>query len=253
MYYPISFKTLVEQAAKNNDFVGFGNPNSKILIIGKEVGQGNENVVNKTVKENAQDWLQIISNELIEFNDCQDDSKLDFFNPLIPYKGMKKKQQSVGHTWRKYQRIHELLTQTNSDNYSFLDACFITELNDNPSKTSNLQNNKSRLLSIQHRVDTIFKSEFIQSFPIVILNCGHYIRENNIDICSLFGVDYYPHEINDNNNKSQWYNLHYNKKELRTKIVIHTRHLSMNVTNNLINSIANEIAVFTEKEHCCIY
>ena len=84
----------------------------------------------------------------------------------------------------------------------------------------------SRYLSkkmIRDRLEFFKKSSFIQSFPVVILACGPYIRnrkERQID--NTFGVTFRDGQPFSGTG-IRFYN-HYN--ENNTKLVIHTRQLS---------------------------
>lgn len=249
MQYTNIFEKIVSASVEQGIYIGTGNPNAKILVIGKELGfdkEEDKELFEKTLQRNPIDWKLNIADPQRKIEICENNGTLDLFNPLYPYYGMEKKEQSAGHTWRKYQLLYEKLSDSKSNNYTFHENFFVTELNQNPSKYSHLQNKNLREISIEQRICSLFKSDFIQSFPIVIVSCGHYPREHGIDICDLFNVDYMPPTRHVNNDSKQWYNLHHNKLTDSPKLVIHTRHLSMNATNSLIENIAKEVTDFCE-------
>jgi len=255
MEYTNYFKEIVSLAYKEDLYVGMGNPNGKVLIIGKELAIDNykENpVAEKTLKQNAADWQINVENPNNHIENCESNDDLNLFNPLYPYKGMGKNQQPTGHTWRKYQLLQEKLFEKKSNEYTFYNDFFITELNQIPSKYSKLQNKELRYNSIQKRIDLFLKSDFIQNFQVVIVACGHYPRENGVDICELFNIDYLPPTRHVDDNPKQWYNLHNNKSGNNPKLVIHTRQLSMDVTNKLIEEITKEISFFCEQNKIAI-
>lgn len=247
--YNTNFQEIVKLANREDLYIGMGNPNANILIVGKEIAleKGSQDpVILKTVLKNAQDWMVNINNPDLQIENCEVDNKIEKFNPLCPYKGMKKKQQKAGHTWRKYQLIYENLTNSISDEYTFHQGAFITEMNQIPSKYSAQQNKKLRADSIKKRVDLFITSDFIQSIPIVIIACGHYPKEHGFDLCKIFNVDYKA-TIHANEDTRQWYNVHFNKVGDNPKILIHTRQLSSSVSGKLIEMIANEIVEFCRK------
>lgn len=92
---------------------------------------------------NAKDWLYNIDNSDFAIPDCKDDLNISLFNPLIPFKGMMLCQQKLGHTWRKYQKLHDYLFNVASEYYNFHEDFFISELNDKPSNTSKDANKES--------------------------------------------------------------------------------------------------------------
>ncbi len=250
MHYTNYFKEIATTAKEEGIYIGMGNPNGKILIIGKELAIDEEkekHVSDKTIKRNPADWVYNIENPQEEIPNCVSNENLNLFNPLFPYKGMEKKQQPAGHTWRKYQLLYETLSDTESEIYTFYENFFISELNQIPSKYSSLQNSELRAIWIKKRIEVLFKTDFFQSFPIVIVASGHYPREHNIDLCELFDIDFIPPTRHVDDNTAQWYNLHKSKSKTHPKLLIHTRQLSMDVTNRLIEEIANEIKLFCKE------
>jgi hypothetical protein len=113
MHYTNYFKEIARTAKDEGIYIGMGNPNGKILVIGKELAIDEEkekHVSDKTLKRNPADWVYNIENPQEEIPNCESNEKLSLFNPLFPYKGMETKQQPAGHTWRKYQLLYEELS-----------------------------------------------------------------------------------------------------------------------------------------------
>ena len=84
---------------------------------------------------------------------------------------------------------------------------------------------------------------FIESwlnFSIVLIACGHYPKNNNVDLCKLFNVEF-KETIHVNDNPKYWYNLHINKQGEEPKLLIHTVQLSGSITNKLLEEIADKI------------
>jgi hypothetical protein len=252
MHYTNEFRELVLKSdlENHNDYIGKGNPNAKILIIGKELALDQNQIIEikETLNRNVSDWKNNIDNpnkEIVNWN-----KDFNLFNPMFPYKGMMKKEQSFGQTWRKYQLLHDKLFSSELKSYDFYNKIFITELNSNPSKYSNDQNkeNDERKKSINERVNNFFKSDFIQNFPIIIVATGHYTRDYNVNLCKLFNIDFKsPTKEIKGEKIVQWYNVHQNKPTQKPKLLIHTKQLSMVVLDELLEQIANEIKCFSKE------
>lgn len=232
--YSKLFIETVQNAFHTNTFVGFGNPESKILLIGKEPSKSpreedQAKIYEKTILNNAKDWLYNINNSDIAIPDCKDDLNISLFNPLIPFKGMMLCQQKVGHTWRKYQKLHDYLFNASSEYYNFHEDFFISELNDKPSNTSKDANKES----IPSRISFIKHSAYFQNFKIVILACGPYLNTTLVE--EMFGVTF----VEQKGIARQRYKIFRNVDS--NKLVIHTRQLSMDASNALLAGIAEEI------------
>jgi hypothetical protein len=226
--YKESFKTLVnigfEKDTEICKYIGTGNPNSKILIVGKE-GSCEKPPEGEICF--AKHWFpKIENNELISFN--------RFY----------KRRLSEGHTWSKYQKLHdnifpEYKEKQEKNEINFEERIFTTEMNINRSKISK----EASKAGMQERKDTFFKSEFIQQFPVIILACGTYIKNNKKvrEIDDIFGVEFVKEYKTDTPNPQSFW-THYNPD--KTKLVIHTRQLSMAVSDDLLKDMAKVI-----KEH----
>lgn len=264
MNYSDEFEELVSNSNpnNNNDYIGTGNPNSKILIIGKECAINSEIEKSKLqgeIGENIINWTNNIKNPNLVVENWNGDSNR--INPLFPYKGQKftiyneKRNSGKGgtsSTWYYYQKLYNKirkLPQSSFDKIDFHNNVFITELNSNPSNYSKNQNPENRRNSINQRSNVFFKSDFIQNFPIVILATSHYTKEHNIDICKLFNVDFEGNTQIIDKNPKQWYNLHTNKEQGKNKLLIHTKQLSMNISDKLLDEIANEIKSFAKENN----
>ena len=237
MNYSNNFKKLTEL----NTFLGTGNPNSKILIVGKEVATDTEEGTNKELENkniesfnnNCSDWLKNIDKNISQNQINNWDFKQNNNNPLYAFKGLSINIE--GHTWRKYQKLNNyIFDKINNTEINFQEEFFITEMSTLPSKTTGKAIAKKDFKEkMKLRKDTFFKSDFIQEFPIVILACSNYITGE--EITDIFKVDF----IKELGDTTQKYWIHYNSN--KTKLVIHTRQLSANVSDKLLNDIANEV------------
>jgi hypothetical protein len=155
MKYKKKFIQTVLDCKETKTYVGTGNPNSVILIVGKETATDVENKANRDelyvrfqienlqdFKENAIKWDQNIKDD-IDVNSIPNwvggkDSPLTL-NPFFPYKGLHPKELKEGQTWRKYQKLHDLifinpLFSTNEKEFDFHNNFFLTEMNSSPAK-----------------------------------------------------------------------------------------------------------------------
>lgn len=94
-------------------------------------------------------------------------------------------------------------------------------------------NKAARTESIAQRKQ-LFKYDFFQNFPIVILAVGHYVRDHHIDLQALFGVDFIEPTIQIGHH--YWINIHQQKPGNTPKLLLHTNQLSM-ISNELIDQL----------------
>lgn len=243
MNYTQNFK----DAIKLNTYIGTGNPNKNILIIGKEVATDIEDGKNKELEfknlkafnNNCIDWQKNIDNNINQ-NDIPNwrfENKEN--NPLYAFKGVEIKKE--GHTWRKYQKLNNYIFNKNGNKeINFQEDFFITEMSVLPAKTTGKAKIKTDFTDkLQERKKTFLNSNFIQDFPIVILACGDYI--NGKEITEIFKVEF----IEQKGSERQNFWIHLNSD--KSRLVIHTRQLSANVSNNLLVGISDEIKKFLNK------
>lgn len=256
------FTELVRE--KKAEFIGYGNPDAEVLIIGKECAIDpvhDKNIYELSIKKNGEQWLDIINNP-----DKQDADKIpswfsssplkEKFSPLFPFKGQRnviEKRDKEGKpisgkegtsaTWYNYQKLIDRIypDKTKNAEIDFLKYCFITEFSDICSPYSKKSPEVTE--SIRHRTENILNHPFFtSSFPIIIVACGHYIRqyENVINLQELFGIKWDGHTICVGRN---WYNIH----KGNSRILIHTNQLSMNISNQLLDKIADECREYKRK------
>lgn len=235
--YSNEFKDLVNLAAekseefyKNNSretsanpyFIGFGNPNAKILVIGKELAIdpiNNPKAFKDESVENPIQWKTIVESGQV----------LDF-NPLFPYDNQYKK--SGGSTWSQYQRLCDLLNAEMhvSENNHFFNNFFITEANTTPSKYSPGR----AKIDFKDRLDFLKNNIFFQSFEVIIVAAGGYLHVTQIE--DIFDVKEVDRSQSKPNNKFITF-----KDPKTNRLVISTRQLSTSVSSELMNKIASEI------------
>ncbi|MBR5029309.1 MAG: hypothetical protein IKX51_08820, partial [Bacteroidales bacterium] len=84
------------------------------------------------------------------------------------------------------------------------------------------------------------ESSFIKDFPVIILACGGYIR-NNDKIRQIDNTFHVFFEERVDVSKNNWFCSHYNKENRKKQLVIHTRQLSRDVNPQLLCRIADVV------------
>ena len=186
----------------NPFYVGFGNPNSEILIIGKELGFDNLNktqLFNESI-QNIFHWELYLKNgqlSIQHFNNCE----MPYFCDL---------PNKEGHTWRKYDKLlKKILKKETNEQFKFLEHCFLTEYNYLPSPTSN---GKS-ILTRERKA--LLEHDFFKTFKIIINNARAY-DEGYMD--KMFNVKWIKTDCLDNSKRK--YLLYINEMDNRKLIMI---------------------------------
>ena len=257
--YTQAFKEAVAYCKANNLFVGYGNPNGKVLVIGKEAAHipQEETIENLEKKKeelfqsNVSQWEHILSTN--EVPNYDGERPISHENPLYAYgnqfnkrnirKEGKPYNDGTSSTYLNYEKLYEelFLQGEKLERINFQKEFFITEFSDYPTKESykNEDIEALRKQSIEER-KPLFAMPFFKEFPIVIVAANDYPRRYQIDLEQTFNVKW-EGKTTEVGNKN-WYNLHFSKDNKR--ILIHTRQLSNGVSNKLITAIANEAKKF---------
>ena len=106
MDYSKEFRDLIACTKDTEDFIGYGNPNAKILIIGKEesfdIKKGENNIIyNQASKGNWKGWEEVIGNPSITPDSIPVWKDSGKFCPLYPWKG----DDLPKGTWTNYQKL----------------------------------------------------------------------------------------------------------------------------------------------------
>lgn len=232
MMYSKDFVELVRNGV-GNYYIGIGNPNGNILIVGKEPYHEPNNLeaLNEH-KLNAYKWhdrLEMNISDVLEYpiTEC---------HPLRRNWGR--------NTWSKYQLLYDSITGVITKKFyvNFLKDVFTTEINDSPSPKTSLADKNS----LNQRKELIKKSAFFQRFPVVVLACSNYIENDKVkEINEIFGVTYDGDNTGKNYySKGNWFYTHHNSTG--QKLVIHTRQLSANVSGKMIEDMGAIIAKHLE-------
>lgn len=251
MEYPEDFQALINNPKWEGKYIGVGNPNAKILIVGKEcaldpnsIDAGEQYKYEKTFLQNFDDWKKNV-NANVGF-DCivswnKDYEIFDKYNPLLPFyeqrfiplRKLKNEEWNRGtsRTWYNYQKIINYYRARNNKNYEcpkiidFFKDCFITELSEVCRLNNNVKTEERKKTeeSIAQRYDLICKTPYFQTqFDTIIMVCGGYADKLNIK--KMFGA---AKVINNAPDHGQPH---------------HLRQLSYRgVTNGLLENIADQI------------
>jgi len=190
------FNSVDPSAAKkfaNPYFIGFGNPNSDILVIGKEKAfpADDSKLLIKESINNFCQWKAIVENNMFQMNQSDVATKLGF-NPLLPksyHSGITKRN----HTWSITSSIisqiypnENLVVNENVDiKKSFFNNCFLTELNYVPAK----YHEGSGLSPVRQK---FLSSPFFKSFPIVIFSAKSYLKAKDRILERIFEANEFP-------------------------------------------------------------
>lgn len=226
--YSKEFYELLDLSITNNEYVGLGNPNAKILIIGKEPGMK--------------------LGERITHGSAESFKENDYSKRYIP---TERKLINLNHTWQKYQKLYDLIldklniSQTNNrkNEITFVENVFTTELSNlSAPTTKEAKEIDGFKIKLDKRKKDYFNSQFILNFPIVLIvaSDNQYIETYEGEVRELFEVDFIK-EINCGKSNKIW--LHYSKNN-KPKMVIHTRQLTNGASNELLIKIADLITEF---------
>lgn len=272
MEYTEDFIEAAYVAKTENLFLGYGNPNGKILLIDMEQNYNSAEVLdsekyyedllrNRTEinQKNANDWFKNIGENFITDWDLKKESKkLSSNNPLNYFSNQKNlrrngleesnTEMNLLDAGLQYQKIYEnvFIDGKKQEYMNFEKEIFITYMNDLPfNKTCDYSTlNRLKQESIDLRKD-FFKLFFFKSFPVIILATDSYPHKYNFSIEDSFGR-YWSNAWQPSNYINSWWHRYTNFNNDDEKTVFHTSQINPPVTDNLIESISEQIKLFFE-------
>lgn len=237
MVYPNDFINLVETTKE--DLIGWGNPVAKILIIGCEPATPIDlfDNIKREITHNRDQWLANLHNssnleKWVEnkdpmINPCKTlEFGYDNFNPRHPYcrqiNSFFHLRGGTSRTWWNYQKLVDNLrgTTTHHRDLNFFNHAFVTDLSDVNAPKSIEVKFEEKEKAIRRRKEVLFTHPFFHNFPIIIVACGHYVKQFDIKLNELFKIPYIKMEYDKND---VWINLH---KSIDNKVLLHTQHLT---------------------------
>ena len=241
MEYNKNFKELLE-TLPDSEYVGLGNPNSKILFIGKEAGS---EIGVEICHGNAKSWKN---------------KEFDYSKRYIP---SEPNMRNLNHTWQRYQILYDkILSKLNiiiktqkNDKYeiTFIENVLTTELSNLPARNTNEAKKQIDFTSeLEKRKRVFFKSQFIEQFPIIVIfaNDNKYIETYSGEVCKLFKVKF--DKLHNYMGKDKIWIHFASAPENSPKLLIHTRQLTNSISNDLIDNISEIIADFIQENSISI-
>lgn len=201
--------SLLEQLSQQTtDFIGYGNPDSDILILGKECGflpadpsadPFHYHLQQISYHKNAESWRAYCkepysSESIADWLSTGEGEWEAAFSPRFAFKGQhfewaRPDSESPGTslTYFRYQQLMDCIRGVSRPHgalLDFQDHCFISELSSVPMKMSN--GKTLTQLSIKERTGELFTHAFFRSFPIIISACKGYVFRFGVNLKSLF-------------------------------------------------------------------
>jgi hypothetical protein len=212
----------------NPYYIGFGNPNSKILIFGKEKGFTKANTYQLEYEslKNPTEWKEYVEAKTKINSEIKYSKNGNYINAFCPYL----EENKSGHTWNKYYvLLNKIVPTISKENNDFFKHSFISEINHKPAKRSEIKHfkNSNRIEMLRH--------DYFKTFDITILACGNYLDRTSIE--EIFNVKF------DNSNLS----VPRQKLEIfknGNRILINTRQLSFDVSNEYLQRIADNVKMY---------
>ena len=215
MEYSVVFKNMVK--AHQGKFIGYGNPNAKILIVVPKIDDERLDTYNG---KNAKQWLDNIENytdfDNVEdfFVDGQQVGDESTFNPLYPFKGQRYllRKSNDGTiicndgaclSWHRYQDLFSDLQWDVTDRIDFFKYTFYTIYD-----------------------EELLKHSYFQEFRIVQYvypSQRHLIQHNPGNLFSLT-CDYHEESIRESNKKLLAFTRHDSGKDEFAKMLLTLPH-----------------------------
>ena len=218
--YPPKFKQFLDCCSDkcngsdlaDNLYIGRGNTASPVLFVGKE--------------PSGEDGF----------------SRLSFWRHGSELKKQENNEPlPAQHMWRNYQRLFECVKDghynPHPEKIDFEEYIFTSEMSGMVSTTTNIARKLPGFVEqLQWRKDNFFTDEFFKSFPVVVLACGDYLRNDGHkglwEINRIFDVTF------DKDNGLHEFlpcsNFYCHHSSDGSRLVIHTRNLSSGVNGKML-------------------
>lgn len=246
MNVPKSFVDLIYSKSLKENYIGMGNPNAKILVIGREPAhdlnteEGRE-AHRQDQELNRNNWQNLIVGNPVEGR-C---------NPRRPFPNQRcfpqnESGQGTSNTWIWYQKLIDLILGREYDRgymlrpVDFHDFCFHTDISSASAKSLATTNKKAKELSVEKRSEELFGKDFFKQFPITILaigkDVGSYVSKEWCEqVLGFPREEVIEKTYIDEKGHPQMIWL--NKDSRNHRILVHTRCLSQNVSYEYIGKL----------------
>lgn len=256
--FPQSFRDLFQNKdyERKQTFIGYGNPSSRILVLGKEItwelGSGE---YLHYCQMNFEQWKKnlepqdsiVVESEVLYPDDGITTKAWENFNPLYPHylkynkpaRGKKDENKKlilatsnygVTSTWYNYQKLVQQIIGYQSPVIDFLKYAFISELNELTRRNNNdntREDDKNIKGSISERFP-LLNEPFFKSFPVIIFAGRPYPTKLFEPLYGFKPSDF---------TKKQRYDV----KMLDEQVFIWTEQFSNRISTQMIEDIANEV------------
>ena len=252
---------------KEQYYIGMGNPNADILIVGKEkaLDLNDENylpIIQHESNLNIDHWMSVVDS----YNDLSNSfdsllmkrtSPLNGFNPFCPMLFPITAQlvhSKPGHTYKKIEKLLNLgeIDDFSSPENNVFNFCFLTEINHVPTLRNATFNRVN--LAHQSRKSFISNNAFFQSFKIVVIHVGvnsrNYIGARNseerfLNLQNMFNSELQNEPqrlVLDVNNAGRTIeaDLYFNSKNTSLVIVCNQLSGSAGWTNTALSNLRSE-------------
>ncbi len=265
MIYPKEFEQLI-RSAETPDFIGWGNPNARILLLGKEPAKNLEDEQGKIeyeieVADNKADWRRnIAQHKGFEEVIAERDHARIYGNPLCPHcwqkyrvknrkKGSLPEGEGTARTWYQYQKLIDMIFGETSKRDDFLDFhkyCFSTDMSAVAALNSSRTNPEATRESIEERQRFFADDSFFKQFPIIIAAVGHYpnIYASDAYLGEAFGVEWVPEKRIEE--PRAWVNVNENHNNGEHRLLLHTCQTSAPLKDEYFENIAAFVRNFAK-------
>lgn len=260
MDYSEEFKSLLRETSEG--YIGHGNPNAKILILGQEpaIDRNHEaypGQYNMEIATNAQQWDELVANSIGSELVKPDTS--GFGLPLHPWpiqkyqiqsgsekKGNIRGNEGTARTWYKYQTIINLILGeqiSKEDHLTFYRKSFHTDMSDESAK-KHTDTSDSSAVSVERRIK-LLEHPFFRTFPVVIAAVGNFPRDAYGDeyFGRVFGVQFIG---NQSGESLPWLNVSMRDGD-NPQLLIHCQQVSAPLRNAYFERIAEIVKDFADK------
>ena len=256
MEYSKEFRELLK-ADLPDGYIGHGNPNAQILILGQEPGLDKDSEQYVLEIENNKHQWQVLTENGTGYESI-DPEEIQFGLPLWPWANQRfmvrsktkdgkiKGEQGTAKTWYQYQKlVYRILDKETicSSALYFHQLSFHTDMSAEASKRHGDIEFSNAKKSVKNRAEKLFSKPFFRKFPIVIAPVGHFSRDSYGDsyFHDVFGVNYCPNESED------WININVREDSEYPQLLIHCKQIAY-ASNHYLDRIAEIVKKFA-KEH----